>query len=92
MIEVLSNNYHKARKDYSCDACYWFSEIAGERFQIDIKLSEAKLWVKAQKDGFKIKKGQRYLRNVNKQDGELYTFRARPEIHELCVKYELYEE
>ena len=88
MSQVLSETHPIARKDYPCGACEWLLKGGLP----DLKYSEAKLWIKAQREGFKIKAGTRYLKQANIFGGDFCCFRARPEINELCMKYDIYEE
>lgn len=77
-----------AKKDYDCDACEWLSASIGD---FNMTYQEAKQYIKAKRNGFMIKKGQLYKKQFMKADGEVYTFRAIPEIHNICLKYDLYE-
>lgn len=89
MITVIRDARPIAKKDYSCDACDYILKngIDGNNYPI----SELRKIVKAKMNGYKILKGERYVMQVNKLDGDFYVFRAIPEMHELCLKYELYE-
>lgn len=89
MITVLSESKPVARKEHNCDACNWIlnTGIDGMGFSI----SEKRAIVKARRNKWKITKGQKYIRQSNIKDGDLYTFKAIPELHELCLKHDLYE-
>ena len=78
-----------ARKDYACDAAPWIydGDMTGEYYTF----AELRQLVKARKAKWKINKGERYIRQTMKVDGEIYTFRARPELHDICLKYSMYE-
>ncbi|KZX78272.1 hypothetical protein A3715_10415 [Oleiphilus sp. HI0009] len=78
-----------ARKDYRCDATGYLYEVINEGY---FSFSDYRLIVKAKRDRWKIKKGQKYIKVVGKWDGEFCTFRARPEMHALCEKHNLYYE
>lgn len=80
-----------ARKKYVCEACIWFEGyVLNGFFEIPIKLSEAKLWIKAERENYAILPGTQYIKQRQIVDGDFFTFRARPEIDALCRKYELY--
>ena len=89
MSQVLSETHPIARKDYPCDACCW---LINGGLPDNMTLTEAKAFVRARRDGFKIKAGQRYLKQYNIFGGEAQCFRARPEIDAICHKYDIYEE
>jgi len=88
MIEVLSESTPKARKDYDCMACEFIlnNGIDGMGFT----RPELRIISKARKSGYKILKGDVYMCQNNKFDGELYTFKAIPEIAAICFKYDLF--
>ncbi len=88
-IEVLSESYLIARKDHRCDAC----EFVYNNLVVpdDLTPEEAAVMAKAEENKRMIKKGEKYCRQNNKYDGELYTFKAIPEVMEICFKYELFE-
>lgn len=83
-----------ARKDHNCDACMFMRENLGEIGNGKLSFSELRAIAKAKQDGYKIKKGQPYGKQFNSMDGDgdTYTFKYRPEIHNLCLKYGLYPE
>lgn len=78
-----------ARKDYNCDASDFLCEMIGE---VKFSFAELRLIVKAKRDKWRIKKGQKYLKVKGKWDGDFCTFRARPELDDICRKHELYYE
>lgn len=90
MTKVLGESTPVARKAYTCNACEWLIEALGaEAFTI----AEYRLIVKARRDRWRIHPGQRYIKQFSVDMwGEAYTFRARPEMHELCLKHDLYED
>lgn len=87
MGQLISQTEPVARKDYRCQACEWILNEGFDGFTI----SEYRLLVKAKRDGWKIKKGQKYVKQFCEYDGEVYTWRARPEIHAICLKHDLYD-
>ena len=88
MIEVLSESKPKARKNYDCMASEFIlnNGVDGMGFT----RPELRSISKARKNGYKILKGEIYMRQNNKFDGELYTFKAIPAIAEICFKYDLF--
>lgn len=83
---VLSDKLVKARKDYNCDATIYLREY-GDYDMFTLEEMEI-----INNTNGKIKKGETYRKVVGKFEGELYTFRAIPEIDDICLKYELYPE
>jgi len=81
-----------ARKDYPCNACPWIfnGDIGPEYYAAD---DELKIIAAARKARGRIRKGQKYMKQaVVGSDGKVFSFRAIPEMHEICLKYGLYEE
>lgn len=83
---VLSDKLVKARKDHDCDATIYLHELG----DCDIFTHE-EMEIINNTNG-KIKKGETYYKVVGKFEGELFTFRAIPEIYDICLKYDLYPE
>jgi hypothetical protein len=88
MPELISQTKPKARKSYNCEASQ-FLTIDG--LPLGLTFKELRAVVTARKNIWKILKGEIYLRQCCK-DGDVYTFRAIPEIHEICIKYDIYPE
>jgi len=55
-----------------------------------VSFTERRAIVKARKNNWRIQKGEKYMKQVGVFDGDLSTFRAIPEIHQICYKYEFY--
>ncbi|WP_188051726.1 hypothetical protein [Flavobacterium sp. GP15] len=94
MPTVISEiNIKKSQKDYHCNGCETILEGGSfNQFCENVKLtfSEKRALVLAKENNYKIIKGNGYLKQFNKQDGETYVFRSIPEIHKICCKYDLY--
>lgn len=89
-MRILSCTTHVARKDYPCDGSRCFNEWGlGTN---DVDEADWKIWAAAKDDGFQIKAGTEYRRQVYEEGYGIETFRTRLDIDELNVKYELYEE
>ena len=88
-VEILSQSTQKANKDYHCDASEW---LMNNGFgYCDFSFSEKRVIAKARRNKYRITKGDMYLKQNNKFSGEIYTFRAIPEIHAICINHDLYE-
>lgn len=90
MITVIRESFPVAKKDYPCDGC-WFIRESGFEASF-FTFEERRHIVKARKEGWKIKAGQKYLYQYNYCYGQVYPFRSRIEIHKICLKYNLYQE
>ena len=85
MATLLSESEPVARKDHNCDACESLNYHNN-----GLTFSELRDVVKAKRNGWKIKKGQKYIRqNILSSEG-IYTFKAIPEIDYICRKYDFY--
>lgn len=89
MIEVLSESKPIANKEHRCDACDRLLHYGYNGTGLTMK--ELRSVALAKRNNWKIAKGQQYIRQNNKCDGEIYTFKAIPEIHEICLRLEFYE-
>lgn len=90
MITILQQSQRKAAKNYHCDACsFLFNEDISD---LKLTFSEKLAVVRARNNGYKIMKGESYIYQFNRDDNgrEAWTYRAIPEIHEICIKYELF--
>ena len=85
-------NYPKARKDHDCMASVFLNEQNWSPSDLSMGITEAKDWVKARQNNYKIKKGEKYLNQTMAHERKLYSFKAIPKIHNICLKYDLYDE
>lgn len=87
MAELLAETRPVARKSYDCMAWPWIVEgIESDDLTDDERLALEN----ARKKGFKILPGEKYIKQSLKDGADPYTFRAIPELHAICLKYELY--
>ena len=92
MIELIHKSNPIARKEYSCDACTFLFEL-DDPCELGLTFYEKREIVKAIQKNYKILKGEKYIRQFNKDGGNnTWTFRAIPSIHAICAKHDLYEE
>ena len=91
-INIIHESNPRARRNYSCDACNFLFNLNFPS-EIGLTFSECRAVIKARKSGYRILKGERYIRQFNGDNSRnVWTFRAIPEIHNICAKYDLYEE
>ncbi len=88
-VEVIKESFHVARKSHDCQGCEMLNTAAIQDWSLGF--GELRDYAKAKKGNFKINKGERYLKQVNKYEGTIYTFKVKPEIHDICIKYDAYE-
>jgi hypothetical protein len=95
MTRLVHQSTPKARKNYWCDACGMI-ETYGSLRQIitehDFTLSERRALVRAWDNNRQIQKGDVYIRQFCVDGGDAYTFKSIPEIHAICIKYDIYYE
>ena len=94
MTTIISHKHIKfAMKDYHCDACDYirqhgsFNELCQQN---SLSFAEKRSLIRAKQNKYKVIKGDSYIRQFLNQDGETYEFKAIPEIHSICVKYDIY--
>ena len=92
-MEFIRKREPVARKDYPCEAsewlvedCYYLDDIGSLTF------SEKKVLVKARRNNWKVKKGDKYIRFTQRScEGQIFDSKVIPEIHAICLKYDIYE-
>lgn len=101
MIEVLTDEIRTARKEYSCDASEYVREWVSEGMYVPgrhigesgkVKFSDLRKIAAARSEGYKILKGSKYKYQRNKYDGDIYSFRGRIDMTEMCHRYKLWPE
>lgn len=89
MAQILSERKPIARKEYYCDASVWVNEFYENGL---FSYSDLRKIVKMRQRNWKIQKGEKYLYQANVVWGDFFVFRANLEMHEICLKYDLYPE
>ncbi|MBL4833607.1 MAG: hypothetical protein JKY26_06485 [Pseudomonas sp.] len=90
MTTLLRESRPVARKEYECDAAEWY--INSNLGRHDFEPEDWAIIEKASAERFKILPGLPYVRQSGIYEGELCTFKARIDMHGICLKYEIYEE
>ena len=88
MAILLAESTPISRKTYFCDACEWVAQLQ-ER---DVTPEEWATILKARAEKCKILPKTKYVRQQFADSGEIRTYRARPEIHAIALKYDLFDE
>lgn len=87
-MQLISDSTPIARKEYHCDA----SGIVREYIQEGIfSIAEYRQIVKAKRQGYRILPGQQYVKQEAAESGTIRVWRAIPDMHDLCIKYDLYD-
>jgi hypothetical protein len=89
MIHSISHATPVAKKDYPCNASEWVYESL---MYVKFTFSEKRDIVKAKRNGWKVKKGEKYIRQFNTEGGDTWAYIAIPAMDELCQKYDLFPE
>ena len=89
-MRLLSESKPVARKRHNCMACDILSEYLSDIWQ-DLTFTEKRAIARARKQGRVIVIGQKYVRQFMVDGTDSWTFKAIPEIHEICLRFELYE-
>ena len=95
MDRILKETFHKAKKDYVCTACYIMLQVDSFEnlcTQYDLTPEEVEAFTKAKENGFKILKGETFLYQTGVYDGDFYSHKAIPAIHDICLKRGFYGE
>lgn len=91
-MKCLSSRTHVAKKDYEDSAGVWIrNQLDSLRIDVKMTFSEWRAISKLKENGWKIKKGQKYDYYAMVDGGYFYVFKCLPDIHKICVKYELYD-
>lgn len=89
-MQLLQHKIKVAKKEYNSDA-YTFIDNCCDDFSM-MSFSERRHIVEARRNKGRIFKGQKYLYQFIVEGGDTYSFRAIPELHEICIKYNIYPE
>lgn len=90
MTEIIKQTKPKARKNHYCMASEWLNQCGNLR-GLTFTFSEWRAIIKARDNNWEIQKGDIYINQRNVDCGDIFTFKAIPEIHEICIKYDYYD-
>jgi hypothetical protein len=90
MSTVISVTQRKARKMHQCNACLFLFEA--DYRNLGATISEYRAISDAKKKNGKILPGERYEEIFYEDGGRARTFRQKPEINAICLKYDVYFE
>ena len=98
MSEIFKSiNIKKVRKDHECNACLWLDGIGITSESIFNELDnltedEKQSILKAEKNRWKVKKGEPAIYRVGTTYGDFGAWYSIPEIDDICLKYDIYSE
>ena len=90
MWNIYTDSTPQAQREYTCDA--WVAFLATGYEELDFHPEDWATILRAQNQGGRILIGNRYLKRKGISEGKSHTFRARMDMHILCMKYDLYAE
>jgi len=84
----------KTRKEHECNASIWLSEQLCEIRSgwVHLTFTEWRAVIRMMRNHWKIPKGSTCEYFVGIYDGDFFATYNDPEIHRICVKYELYDD
>lgn len=96
-VEIVKHTTPVARKEYRCEAAPNVREwVQGGMWVEDkhkkVTFADLRKIVVARQENFRILKGAKYVRQVNKMDGTIYTFKCRQDMMDICSKFDLWGE
>lgn len=80
----------RTKKIHICNACIWLKECA--LHEINFTFSEYRSIVKAKQNNWKIPIGGTCLYSVGIYENDFFSCYSIPEIHQICIKYEIYQD
>lgn len=90
MAHLISEKIVTARKVHDCMAYEW---IVNSDWDSGIfTFSELRAIVRMNNQRGKILPGQKYLRQTVLFEGKPETFKADPDMHKICLKFDVYED
>lgn len=90
MTIIEERKIKAAQKDHGCDACLFIDKHNLRDYTFTF--SEWRALLKARENNWTIKKGEPYIRQRNAEGSDIWNFKAIPEIHAICLKYDYYAE
>ena len=89
MIQIIHSSNQKARKKYIDDSWLFLKECDG--YFPGATFAELREMVRVRNNGGYIMPGDMYLRQFNSYDGDTWTYRASPILHQYCWRTGMYD-
>jgi hypothetical protein len=91
MCTVIEERKVKAaRKEHYCNASEFLTE--GSYREMKLTFSEWRSVAIAKAKGWKVLKGEPYVRQRNTYSGDIWVYKAIPAIHEICIKQGVFDD
>ena len=90
MWNVYTDSEPQAKKEYPCDA--WVSLLRSGYAEFDYHPKDWAIIQKARAEDGRILIGSQYLKRKGIWERKPCTFRARMDLHKICLKYDLYDD
>jgi len=91
MLTLVDQKFPIARKDHHCMACDFLQESLIDVVDM-FTFSQKRSVVKARKNCWEIKRGEKYTRQFLVSGDDCWSFKGITDIHLICLEYELYPE
>ncbi len=89
-MTLLRDEVRKARKAYPCGAYHWFDRSCYG--QQDLEPEDWAVVEAVRADGCQILPGMKHIYQISADGDGFGEFRARQDMHDICLKYDLYPE
>lgn len=89
-MTLLRNKTRTARRHHVCGAWHWFDRSGYGR--IDVSADDWLIIEAARADGGRILPGMQYIHQTSVDGDGFCDFKARMDMHGICLKYDLYPE
>lgn len=90
---LRTEHVKKAQKDYSCDACYvMFNDLSVDEVKKLLTKEELIQLEKMESNGFKILKGEPYIKVAGVFEGDFGVSHYNPEMYKLAEKYNFFDD
>jgi hypothetical protein len=90
MSTLIKSEIRTARKHHPCGAFYWFDR--SNYGPQDVDPDDWMLVERVRLAGARITPGMRYKHQTTVDGGEFAEFKCRLDMHDICLKYNLYPE
>lgn len=92
MKKLIHEHFPVSRKEHHCMASDWLCNDLSFYWD-EMLFHEKRSLIRAKNNNFKIKPGQVYVKQfIKNSDDVVFTFKAIPELHQICVRLDIYDQ